>query len=170
MVPQQNASLTCVRSWLWRCPTSLSIVVIQHPDQNQLGDERVYLAFTFLSQFIIKESQSRNLDASEELCFLVVLGCAWSAFLYNAGPPAQRWHRLQWAGPSSCLTDMSTGQLEKGNSPTEVLSSHRCQTDNSSYRAQIPSTSSLPKTNNDSSGKASRNLNVNRAFSRRDEI
>jgi hypothetical protein len=42
-----------------------SIAMIKHHDQKQVGKERVYLAFTCMSYFIIEESQDRNSNRAE---------------------------------------------------------------------------------------------------------
>lgn len=39
---------------------SVTIIVMKHYDQKHIGDERVYLAYTSKSPFIIEESQDRN--------------------------------------------------------------------------------------------------------------
>ena len=48
----------------------LSMAVIKHSDQSHLGEKGVSLAYTFRSQSIIEEGQSRNsnqdLDAETE--------------------------------------------------------------------------------------------------------
>lgn len=62
--------------------SSLLPVTVTHTHQKQLGEKKVYLAFTSMSQSIIKGSQDRNaikLEARtmEESCLLAVV--SWFA-------------------------------------------------------------------------------------------
>ena len=42
------------------------IAAMKHHDQSKFGEERVYLAYTSISLFIIEESQDRNLEAGTD--------------------------------------------------------------------------------------------------------
>ena len=48
----------------------ITLGVLKHPDQKQLGEEKVYLSYTSTSLFTIKEQElkmGRNLEAGEIL-------------------------------------------------------------------------------------------------------
>lgn len=88
----------------------VSVAVIQHQDQNQCGEGRVY--FTSTSLFFIKRRKDRNSSWigtwSQELmqklwrCTCLLACSSWfiqSIFLQNPELPAQGWHHPQWAEP-----------------------------------------------------------------------
>lgn len=75
----------------------VTIAVIKHHDEKQVGEKWVYFVYTSISQFITEGSQGRNScrvgswrQELEECCSL-----AWSlwfaqlAFVQNSGPAAQ---------------------------------------------------------------------------------
>jgi hypothetical protein len=67
--------------------------------KKQVGEGRVYSAYTSTSLFITKGSQDRNSSRagtwSQEL--EVMEGAAY--WLAQPGPSVQGWHHPQWAGP-----------------------------------------------------------------------
>jgi hypothetical protein len=80
----------------------VTIGVMRHHDQEQVGKERVYLVYTSTPQFIIKGCRKRNLKQgsmleagadAEDMEGCCLLACspwlAQPAFLQNPGPPAQ---------------------------------------------------------------------------------
>jgi hypothetical protein len=78
--------------------------------KKQVGEERIYLAYTSTRLFItkgkLKLTQGRNLEAgavAEAMKGCCLLACfpwlAQLAFLQNPGLPAQGWHHPQWALP-----------------------------------------------------------------------
>lgn len=77
------------------CSVCFPVATIKHSDQNQFGEEMVYLAHS--SEAIIKGSQGRNLKAGtgaeivEDCCLLVDSACC---------PPAPGWYCSKQAGPS----------------------------------------------------------------------
>jgi hypothetical protein len=79
--------------------------------RKQVGEERVYLAYTSMSLFIIEGSQDRNSNMagtwSQELMhrswrdavyWLAPKWLAQPAFLQNPGPSFREWYHPPWAG------------------------------------------------------------------------
>lgn len=74
----------------------VSIVVMKYHDQNQTGEERVCLTYTFIMLFIIKKSQDCNSNRTEtwkpwrNAAYCLVPHGLHSLLSYkNSGPPAQ---------------------------------------------------------------------------------
>lgn len=71
-------------------------------EQRQVGEKWIYFAYTSILLF---KEVGVGTHAEQETG-----GRSWRsaphwlgqlAFVQNPGPPAQEWHYLQWAGPSS---------------------------------------------------------------------
>ena len=84
----------------------VSIVMIEHHDQKQLGEERVYFSLPSTPWSIIKGSQGRNLKAGIKtystgvlLIGLLPMTCSACFLTHLTGTCPWR-HCQQWAGPS----------------------------------------------------------------------
>jgi hypothetical protein len=59
----------------------VSLAVMKHNDQKQVGEERACLGYTSIAQFTTEGNQDRNLEAgadaeaTEEFCFLACSSC-----------------------------------------------------------------------------------------------
>ena len=87
--------------------------MIKHHDQTQVGEERVYLAYTSTSMFIIKGSQDRN-SKRTGTCRQELMQKPWRGAAYWLAPKGlfclfscrtrvqqpMEWYHSQWAGPS----------------------------------------------------------------------
>jgi len=106
-------------------------------DEEHVGEERVYFAYTSTSLVITEGSWGRNMEAeadeeaSEGCCLLHCSSWpAQPAFLQNPGPPAQGWPHPQWAGSSlnhtlgKCRPGWLTAWSLGGIFSTEVPSSY----------------------------------------------
>lgn len=119
----------------------VSIVVIIHYNQRQLGKESIRLfpltPYTPTRRELRAGTEGRNLEAGTDAeaikeCYLLSCPLRLSQldFLYIPGPHIQEWQQPQWAGPSPInhqsikhLTDMPTGQSEVDIFSIEFLGS-----------------------------------------------
>lgn len=67
--------------------------------KRNLGEEKGYFTHRYIEQFIIKSSESRNLEAradKEDINGYCLLTCysLLRDFSYNTGQPTQRWYHL----------------------------------------------------------------------------
>ena len=90
MITGLNYHTSCMQCWEWTLdcmlagfPSLLSIALIKHPDQKQLGEGRVYSDL----------EAGAEAETVEELCLLV----APPVSLRNPEPPAQGQHSPQCA-------------------------------------------------------------------------
>lgn len=120
--------------WVCHC-LRVSLAVMKHHNQKQVGEEIAYLSFTSILFIVggsqVRNSWGRNLEAGaeaeaiEECCLLAC--SSWLAqlsFLQNPGPLAQGWYLPQWAGPSHwpvyCLIDWGIFWVEAPSSPVTL--------------------------------------------------
>lgn len=68
------------------------MVVMKHPDQGQLEDERVYFTYTPTAQSIFEGNQSRNLEAGTDAGLLPKCAThSWEGFPTSMGQLFRRW-------------------------------------------------------------------------------
>lgn len=84
----------------------VSVAVLKHHGQNQLGEKNVYFAHPSAPQFIKRslagtQGQTLEAGAGAEAALTGLLPRAGSAtFLPHSRPPARARHYPQWAGPT----------------------------------------------------------------------
>lgn len=83
----------------------LNTAVMNHHDQKQVEEERVYSVYTFKSQSITEGNQDRILEAGANVeliggvAYLILMACL-ACFLTEPGQPTWGWdHQYYWAFP-----------------------------------------------------------------------
>lgn len=92
---------------IWGLVCLLSMAVMKAMAKSDVGrEEKVYLAYMFRSQSVLKQNEGRNSSRNRGrdhggMLFTGLVSKAHSAcFLYSSEAPNREWHHPQWAMPS----------------------------------------------------------------------